>query len=167
MRLPCHRVEVIAFFNFVDRLADASGVRVEAARINFGMRIADSSILHSSSSPLTQGLLNPRTITVAGFASCPHHQTALGAASMLVQQGLAMHLVEKTFASRDEYRTWLFSPKGREAFVGQSKSAQSVLKHTSSPFVASDESYVGGCDDLLALVSLLVSSVPTPAKSKL
>lgn len=48
---------VIAFFNLVDRLADASGVRVEAARMKSSMRVADTNVLHSSSSPVTQGLL--------------------------------------------------------------------------------------------------------------
>jgi len=158
---------VIAFFNFVDRLADASGVRVEANRINSGMKIADSNVLHSSTSPLTQGLLNPRIITVAGFVTCPFHRKALAAAKTLVQRGLASEVVDKTFSTRDEYRTWLFSEQGRDSFR-KGLNNRKALEHTSSPLVWTDENtYVGGCDDLIALANLLSSFAPTASTSRL
>lgn len=50
---------VIAFFNgLADRIADATGLRVEEARLKTSMKYASEAVLTSSSSPVTQGLVS-------------------------------------------------------------------------------------------------------------
>ena len=48
-------------------------------------------------------------LSVAGFASCPFHQRALEAAHALVDAGKYGALDEQTFATREDFREWLFS----------------------------------------------------------
>lgn len=60
---------VIAFFNYVDRVADATGIQVEDSRLKSSMTFADTNVIHSSTSPLTQGRaglgeFNPRVTQV-------------------------------------------------------------------------------------------------------
>ena len=86
------------------------------------------------------------SISVAGFASCPFHQRALAAAHKMVEMEKFSGLDDLTFASRDLYQAWLKADKpsfedGRAA------------THTSSPFVFSGETFIGGCDDTLALLA--------------
>ena len=146
---------VIAFFNgMADRIADAGCLRVEPFRIDASVQYAldDTNVLTSSSSPVTQGLLSPDTITVAGFASCGFHQRALGAANELVDRGIAASLVDKTFGTREEYQEWLTSDSGRAAF------GEKAGEHTSSPFVWVDDGrYIGGADALTSLASMLIA----------
>ena len=73
-------IAVISFFNGVaDRIADATGLRVEAFRVDasVGYALGDTNVLTSSSSPVTQGLLSPKSIAVAGWAGCSFHQHAI------------------------------------------------------------------------------------------
>eukprot|EP00937_MAST-01D_sp_MAST-1D-sp2_P001206 g1206.t1 len=149
-------VAVVSFFNGIaDRIADATGLRVESFRVDASVQYAlgDTNVLASSSSPVTQGLLSPTSLTVAGFASCPFHRQALAAARDLVARGIVVDLVDKTFPARDAYREWLFSESGRSACAGEQ-----AQQHTSSPFVfADDRQYIGGCDALVSLASMLVA----------
>jgi len=85
------------------------------------------------------------TITVAGFASCPYHQKALAAAKRMVAAGKFSSLDDKTMADRDTYKAWLASD-ARPNFTDDH-----AQKHTSSPFVFIGSSFVGGCDDTIAL----------------
>ena len=146
----------MSFFNGVaDRIADATGLRVEAFRVDTSVQYAlgDTNVLTSSSSPVTQGLLSPTSLTVAGWDGCPFHRRALDAARELVGQGVVADLVDKTFPTRDAYREWLFSEGGRAACAGEV-----AQQHTSSPFVwADDRKYVGGCDALVSLASVLIA----------
>jgi glutaredoxin len=85
-------------------------------------------------------------ISVAGFASCPFHQQALAAAKKLVDLGIYAELDDLTCATRDEYQVWLKSDK-------PSLEDARAATHTSSPFVFSGETFIGGCDDTLALLA--------------
>jgi glutaredoxin len=86
------------------------------------------------------------TISVAGFSTCPFHQQALAAAKKLVAAGKFSGLDDLTCASRDEYQLWL---KDSKPALDDARAAT----HTSSPFVFSGDSFVGGCDDTLALLA--------------
>jgi hypothetical protein len=94
------------------------------------------------------------TLSVAGFASCPFHKRAVEAAKKLETSGLVASLDDRTFASRDEYREWLFSSAGSSSF-----SEPAAQRHTSSPFVwmneSDDRTFVGGCDATLELAATL------------
>ena len=94
-------------------------------------------------------------ISVAGFASCPFHQQALAAAQKLVAQGKYAEVDDLTKATRDEYQSWLKSSK-------PSFEDERAATHTSSPFVFSGSTFIGGCDDTLAL---LAASSHTSASS--
>jgi len=85
------------------------------------------------------------TITVAGFASCPYHQKALAAAKSMVAAGKFSSLDDKTMADRDTYKAWLASD-ARPTFTDER-----AQNHTSSPFVFIGSSFVGGCDDTIAM----------------
>ena len=89
-------------------------------------------------------------LTVVGWRDCPFHQQALEAARALTQGGHFVTLDERTFATRDAFRTWLFGEEGRVNFEGEAQS------HSSSPFVwIDDKHYLGGCDALLELAAEL------------
>jgi glutathione S-transferase len=105
-----------------------------------------------------------QTVSVAGFSSCPFHRRAVNTAKQLAAAGL-VKFDDRTFATRDEYRHWLFSEDGRSSF-----SEVAAHTHTSSPFVwRSDsrlKSFVGGCDAMLDLAKALQSpSVRLPGAS--
>ena len=90
-------------------------------------------------------------ITVAGWATCPFHQQAVEASKAMVASGQARLADEKTFATRDEFVSWLAS-EGSYVAKGDPKAAS----HNSSPFVWCHDgkgrtSFVGGCDDMIAL----------------
>ena len=151
---------IMAFFNGIaDRTADATGLQVESNRAQTSIRFADKSsrLLSSSSSPLVQG--GRSAITVAGFASCPFHQTALEAAAAMKARGDCKEVHDMTFASRDEYREWLLGATGRSAF-----SSKAAAEHTSSPCVwmtpvnSEKHSFIGGCDDLVELAAAMESA---------
>ena len=149
-------VSVVSFFNGIaDRIADATGLRVEAFRVDTSVQYAlgDTNVLMSSSSPVTQGLLSPKSLTVAGWSGCPFHRQALGVARELVSKGVVANLEDKTFPTRDAYREWLFSESGRVTCAGSE-----AQRHTSSPFVWADaRKYIGGCDALVSLASMLIA----------
>lgn len=86
------------------------------------------------------------TISVAGFATCPFHQRALEAAQKLVDAGKYSAVEDLTCATRDEYQVWLASDK-------PSFEDKRAATHTSSPFVFSGGTFIGGCDDTLALLA--------------
>ena len=86
------------------------------------------------------------SISVAGFATCPFHQQALAAAKKLVELGIYDELDDLTCATRDEYQVWLKADK-------PSLEDARAATHTSSPFVFSGETFIGGCDDTLALLA--------------
>ena len=68
----------------------------------------------------------------------------------MTQGGHFVTLDERTFATRDAFRTWLFGEEGRVNFGGEAQS------HSSSPFVwIDDKHYLGGCDALLELAAEL------------
>jgi FKBP-type peptidyl-prolyl cis-trans isomerase 2 len=91
-------------------------------------------------------------LAVAGFQTCPYHQRALEAAKGMVAQGIITKLDDRTFATRDQYREWLFS-EGQPLFADD----EAVQKHISSPFVWSSSEgllrFVGGCDDVLLMAA--------------
>jgi hypothetical protein len=99
------------------------------------------------------------SLSIAGFASCPSHQDALGVARRLQAAGLIANLEDRTFATRDEYREWLFSAEGRASFEHD----QVAQQHATCPFVwASDgdraRTFVGGCDATMELASELTKA---------
>ena len=85
-------------------------------------------------------------ISVAGFASCPYHQQALAAAQKLVELGEFDAVEDLTKANRDLYQQWLRDEK-------PALEDDRAATHTSSPFVFSGETFIGGCDDTLALLA--------------
>jgi hypothetical protein len=96
------------------------------------------------------------SLSVAGFSSCPFHQETLQAATQLHAEGLVASLEDRTFATRDDYRAWLFSAAGRGSFQGEPGAQQ----QTTCPFVwtsdmAGARTFVGGCDATKALASKL------------
>ena len=103
-------------------------------------------------------------LSVAGFATCPFHQRALERAHELVASGAVARVDDRTFATRELYREWLFA-EGHSLFPSDHPAAR---KHTSSPFVWTSDreglrDFVGGCDDLLAMAAAAVSAGGTPA----
>lgn len=168
-------IGIISFFNGIaDRIADATGLRVEPMRMSHSVQFADANLIHTSSSPIAQGIwVAPKSITVAGFASCPFHQDAISTAKSLATMGLVGDVEELTFETRDSYREWLFGTDGRQRFTTSSPSVSTrALRHTSSPFVwQNDGEFVGGCDDLKMLASQLKlvnsSASPRQISSKL
>ena len=90
-------------------------------------------------------------VAVAGFKTCPFHKRAVAAVKQLAASGKIASFEEKTFPSRDDYRAWLFSSKGRDSF-----NDARAKKHTSCPFVfKNDTEFIGGCDDALAFAASL------------
>ena len=85
-------------------------------------------------------------ISVAGFASCPFHQQALAAAQKLVDIGKFDAVEDLTKANRDLYQEWLRDEK-------PALEDDRAATHTSSPFVFSGDTFIGGCDDTLALLA--------------
>ena len=85
-------------------------------------------------------------ISVAGFATCPFHQQTLAAAHKLVAAGKFSALEDLTCPTRDEYQVWL---KDSKPALDDARAAT----HTSSPFVYSGDSFIGGCDDTLDLLA--------------
>ena len=90
----------------------------------------------------------PSSVTVVGFRSCQHHRRALEAAQDMAKKGLAGEVVDRTFESQIKFQEWLSSEQGRFGPRAQ--------KHSCSPFVwTGDDIFLGGCDDLLALIKRL------------
>lgn len=152
---------VMAFFNgLADRIADASGLQVESNRVQASLHFADKHLLSASTSPLTQG--GRFIITVAGFRACPFHVKALSTARGMVSEGNGKAVEELTFDTRDEYQAWLRGRDGRVRFSTLKKAAG----HTSSPFVYmtavnhSQGTFIGGCDDLVALARMMRAQQP-------
>ena len=85
-------------------------------------------------------------ISVAGFASCPYHQQALAAAQKLVELGEFDAVEALTQATRDLYQEWLRDEK-------RALEDDRAATHTSSPFVFSGDTFIGGCDDTRALLA--------------
>ena len=90
-------------------------------------------------------------ISVAGFAACPYHQQALAAAKKLVAAGKYSAVEDLTCANRDEYQKWLASGKPKLA-------DKRAATHKSSPFVFAGTTFIGGCDDTLALLAAAQST---------
>ena len=91
------------------------------------------------------------TVSVAGYASCGYHQKALAAAQAFFG---TEKVNDRTFASRDLYKTWLNTKDGL-TFTGN-PSKNYGADHTSSPFTWINEStFVGGCDDTMAMLEEL------------
>ena len=90
-------------------------------------------------------------ISVAGFATCPFHQRALKAAQQLVDAGKYSAVDDLTCETRDEYQQWLASDKPNFE-DGRAET------HTSSPFVFAGDTFIGGCDDTLALLAAAQSA---------
>ena len=88
-------------------------------------------------------------VSVAGFASCPYHQKALHEA---IQHFGPNQVQDRTFATRSLYKTWLLT-KDNLNLPGSEH-------HTSSPFVwINDNTFIGGCDALLAKINDLKTPI--------
>lgn len=89
-----------------------------------------------------------QSVTVTGFTQCGFFQRAAAIANGLKEKGVLVKIEGK--ASRTAYREWLARNKKEHAKL---ENGDAALQHTSSPFVVVDGSFIGGCDDLEALVN--------------
>lgn len=90
------------------------------------------------------------TISIAGWQGCSFHQRALTFGQGLAEEGRIARVHEETFASRDQFNDWL--KRDASSLPGVSDDS-SALAHRTSPFVWSDKTFIGGCDDLHELVA--------------
>lgn len=113
----------------------------------------------------------PQSITVAGFQGCSFFRKACAAAQEMKKANPALKVNIRPFGApdfkefakgRDEYREWLFGPNGR------AKLGPAAAEHTTSPivwredkkFIGSEKTFIGGCDQLLGLGSVLMEETP-------
>merc|ERR1719230_450047 len=83
-------------------------------------------------------------ITVAGWEGCGFYRRSrqtMSTLELLFPDKIALEDVN--FPDRDTYKAWLAEEKTKNDFGDKGK------KHTSSPFVRLNGSYLGGCDDSL------------------
>jgi hypothetical protein len=95
-------------------------------------------------------------LSVSGYLQCPFHARALAVARLLQANG-RYDLVEMTFGTRQEFRTWLLASDSGRALFSDPRAAQ----HNTSPLIwtGSSNAYVGGCDDLVVMGQVCLSAV--------
>ena len=119
----------------------------------FGKPRSDLGIQPMESNPY--GIYVPlnkiNSISIAGWSTCGYHKRALAAARDAFGN---KKVNDRTFASKDLYKTWLLTKDGLK-FTGN-PSKNYGADHTSSPFTwINDNEFVGGCDDTMALIDNL------------